>query len=175
MCMCCLFVIVGCVVVFLFFFSSRRRHTRSTRDWSSDVCSSDLAAPVPGPTPVTTATGFFLSTAGFLLRLAVNDPAAFEPRKFVGVVAQLCENGRVVFTQLRSQLANRGGSAIEARHRPRHSHPAERFAFKLLQDVVLADLLVLQQFKSADDRRGWNIVGEQPRQNFVSAPLLQLG
>src|SRR5204863_6088059 len=26
----------------LFFFSSRRRHTRSLRDWSSDVCSSDL-------------------------------------------------------------------------------------------------------------------------------------
>src|SRR5207249_6946828 len=30
-----------------FFFSSRRRHTRSKRDWSSDVCSSDLLlAPV---------------------------------------------------------------------------------------------------------------------------------
>src|SRR6266849_6426475 len=28
--------------LFFFFFSSRRRHTRSTRDWSSDVCSSDL-------------------------------------------------------------------------------------------------------------------------------------
>src|SRR5204863_3251034 len=27
----------------LFFFSSRRRHTRSLRDWSSDVCSSDLS------------------------------------------------------------------------------------------------------------------------------------
>src|SRR5204863_6204873 len=27
-----------------FFFSSRRRHTRSLRDWSSDVCSSDLPA-----------------------------------------------------------------------------------------------------------------------------------
>src|SRR5699024_3463027 len=26
----------------LFFFSSRRRHTRSKRDWSSDVCSSDV-------------------------------------------------------------------------------------------------------------------------------------
>src|SRR5215204_2728170 len=26
-----------------FFFSSRRRHTRSLCDWSSDVCSSDLA------------------------------------------------------------------------------------------------------------------------------------
>src|SRR3989440_7550890 len=28
----------------VFFFSSRRRHTRSDRDWSSDVCSSDLAS-----------------------------------------------------------------------------------------------------------------------------------
>src|SRR6267142_5475763 len=28
---------------FFFFFSSRRRHTRLTCDWSSDVCSSDLA------------------------------------------------------------------------------------------------------------------------------------
>src|SRR5207249_7460924 len=35
-----------CIVYFMlcifFFFSSRRRHTRSKRDWSSDVCSSDL-------------------------------------------------------------------------------------------------------------------------------------
>src|SRR5690625_5186076 len=30
------------VFVLLFFFSSRRRHTRWPRDWSSDVCSSDL-------------------------------------------------------------------------------------------------------------------------------------
>src|SRR5699024_12080216 len=32
----------NCSVFYLFFFSSRRRHTRSKRDWSSDVCSSDL-------------------------------------------------------------------------------------------------------------------------------------
>src|SRR5262245_63501865 len=31
--------------VFFFFFSSRRRHTRCLSDWSSDVCSSDLAGP----------------------------------------------------------------------------------------------------------------------------------
>src|SRR5215471_13079957 len=43
---------------FFFFFSSRRRHTRSLRDWSSDVCSSDLIdqaaasgdVPAPGMT-----------------------------------------------------------------------------------------------------------------------------
>src|SRR5438046_9363560 len=32
------------VILFVFFFSSRRRHTRLVSDWSSDVCSSDLAA-----------------------------------------------------------------------------------------------------------------------------------
>src|SRR5207302_5613222 len=32
------------IVFFFFFFSSRRRHTRFSRDWSSDVCSSDLIA-----------------------------------------------------------------------------------------------------------------------------------
>src|SRR3990172_13058640 len=34
-------VVLVCLYLFLFF-SSRRRHTRCSRDWSSDVCSSDL-------------------------------------------------------------------------------------------------------------------------------------
>src|SRR2546422_9079520 len=33
---------MSCVLCSFFFFSSRRRHTRCSRDWSSDVCSSDL-------------------------------------------------------------------------------------------------------------------------------------
>src|SRR5215207_10902833 len=41
---CCSFVFLSLARIYCFFlFSSRRRHTRSTRDWSSDVCSSDLA------------------------------------------------------------------------------------------------------------------------------------
>src|SRR5687768_18039457 len=32
----------------MFFFSSRRRHTRCSRDWSSDVCSSDLEGTYDG-------------------------------------------------------------------------------------------------------------------------------
>src|SRR6266852_7090020 len=45
------------VVGIFFFFSSRRLHTRCYRDWSSDVCSSDLAgvaAPVAAQTLVAT-------------------------------------------------------------------------------------------------------------------------
>src|SRR6266511_593801 len=41
----CLFTYVQlAAATFPFFFSSRRRHTRFSRDWSSDVCSSDPAA-----------------------------------------------------------------------------------------------------------------------------------
>src|SRR2546429_8165008 len=34
------------IILTFFFFSSRRRHTRCSRDWSSDVCSSDLTTAV---------------------------------------------------------------------------------------------------------------------------------
>src|SRR5438874_4522076 len=35
-------MVMSCSSFMCFFFSSRRRHTCSLRDWSSDVCSSDL-------------------------------------------------------------------------------------------------------------------------------------
>src|SRR2546429_3176281 len=38
-----------------FFFSSRRRHTRCSRDWSSDVCSSDLTCGASEPGALVTA------------------------------------------------------------------------------------------------------------------------
>src|SRR5205807_5356794 len=37
------FMLYVIIICFFFFFSSRRRHTRLQGDWSSDVCSSDLA------------------------------------------------------------------------------------------------------------------------------------
>src|SRR5690349_22055226 len=42
--LCLLFylIFIFYILFIFFFFSSRRRHTRSLRDWSSDVCSSDL-------------------------------------------------------------------------------------------------------------------------------------
>src|SRR5207245_7088658 len=40
-----LFCLFSFFFFFFFFFSSRRRHTRCYRDWSSDVCSSDLKSP----------------------------------------------------------------------------------------------------------------------------------
>src|SRR5437660_1578541 len=66
-----------------FFFSSRRRHTRWPRDWSSDVCSSDLTLQTPTPNSIgiplnTTVSATFsrplnpatVTTASFSLRAA---------------------------------------------------------------------------------------------------------
>src|SRR3989449_2657451 len=48
-------------VVIFFFFSSRRRHTRCSRDWSSDVCSSDLCSTVG---PIDQQQLFYLRSRG---------------------------------------------------------------------------------------------------------------
>src|SRR2546427_9230085 len=45
----CVFMSLSSMYLFFFFFSSRRRHTRFDCDWSSDVCSSDLIAPILYP------------------------------------------------------------------------------------------------------------------------------
>src|SRR2546429_5679039 len=59
----------------IFFFSSRRRHTICSRDWSSDVCSSDLASRL-----VLSATGggAAADTVLFGGRLAVGSGAGFS-------------------------------------------------------------------------------------------------
>src|SRR6266576_4789324 len=59
---------------FSFFFSSRRRHTMSLRDWSSDVCSSDLGF-VPGPRIHLTAPYITGSQGGGAMAI-VNSPEA---------------------------------------------------------------------------------------------------
>src|SRR5207245_5530653 len=41
-----------------FFLSSRRRHTRCYRDWSSDVCSSDLGNMTAGPSIASFVAGW---------------------------------------------------------------------------------------------------------------------
>src|SRR5207249_5256840 len=56
LCICCLFIV-------FFFFSSRRRHTRSKRDWSSDVCSSDLDLGRGGGDGVARSRGAFVPAA----------------------------------------------------------------------------------------------------------------
>src|SRR6266571_2110613 len=69
----------------MFFFSSRRRHTRLTCDWSSDVCSSDLASkfaveqlllPVRNVLEGVADDEFYAPGSIFRLELDTSDPLA---------------------------------------------------------------------------------------------------
>src|SRR5438128_8505880 len=69
------------LVMFFFFFSSRRRHTRCYRDWSSDVCSSDLAALLASLLPGgDTLRGTVVDTAGHPLAAATVSVRSEERR-----------------------------------------------------------------------------------------------
>src|SRR5215217_9262780 len=67
-----------------FFFSSRRRHTRYWRDWSSDVCSSDLEVLAALPEEMRGRTA--AETHGSALELATR-----PHRDVAGAASELCE------------------------------------------------------------------------------------
>src|SRR5207249_8761285 len=69
-----------------FFFSSRRRHTRSKRDWSSDVCSSDLDA------TQTVLTVYFLGKAPHLAKANVRIDGGRRIRHIQVKNLHLCEH-----------------------------------------------------------------------------------
>src|SRR5437868_14802056 len=86
----------------LFFFSSRRRHTRSKRDWSSDVCSSDLAG-----------------CAGFSARSAAISPTprsrtSFKSFIIGGLTAEGCSSTRSEERRVGKEC-RRGGATCQER------------------------------------------------------------
>src|SRR5699024_11787070 len=62
---------------------SRRRHTRSKRDWSSDVCSSDLVTVIPKPSK----------------RATIPEDFGIEP-KYEGIPYDLVVDGKVMYKNL---------------------------------------------------------------------------
>src|SRR5256884_2994745 len=75
---------------FYFFFSSRRRHTRCSRDWSSDVCSSDLLRPL----------AYFAEDAVVVYPQAAGTPLSDYARRRVDEVAPWFERAGAVLRNL---------------------------------------------------------------------------
>src|SRR6266496_940428 len=112
-----------CRLFFFFFFSSRRRHTRSLRDWSSDVCSSDLSDMLSESTlgkvqalrRVATRRGQTL--AQMALAWTLRDPVVTSTLIGASSVAQLEDN--------LGALANLGFDADELAEIDRYATEAE--------------------------------------------------
>src|SRR5699024_2829245 len=94
--MCVYFIACPCFL-FFFFFSSRRRHTRSKRDWSSDVCSSDLKYINEGFIPALKKS-LNLVHGGFAYLLLQKDRliAALDPNGIRALCIGRLENGAYV-------------------------------------------------------------------------------
>src|SRR3712207_7806328 len=97
-----------------FFFSSRRRHTRYWRDWSSDVCSSDLAHALAQGREMDDRheRGLGLGTAG-IFRLTGGLGSVSGGRALAG------GSGGLVVTALRSE-ERRVGKECRSRWSPYH-------------------------------------------------------
>src|SRR2546421_1054081 len=93
--------------VFLFFFSSRRRHTRSDRDWSSDVCSSDLSfaflAPLIGGKTVGHPAIIIVQSPPLFDAIAVRLLAWWKRCPFIFMVSDLRSEERRVGKECRSR------------------------------------------------------------------------
>src|SRR6266487_4249171 len=96
---------------FFFFFSSRRRHTRWTGDWSSDVCSSDLATAL--------LTGLVL----FLTPFAVMERVRYARRDGGWIAAQVVFDATdgVHFGNLVARANRAGDGRMFAGRRPSKS------------------------------------------------------
>src|SRR5207249_8094427 len=102
----------------MFFFSSRRRHTRSKRDWSSDVCSSDVGARrshgalVAAQVALTLLMLTAAAAAGKGFLRLVNTDLGYDPHNAMSVPIPVHENTHVAwkdraefFEQIRARIA----------------------------------------------------------------------
>src|SRR5690606_15779169 len=87
-----------CSRLLSFFFSSRRRHTRFSRDWSSDVCSSDLRCPAR-PCARSASTGRSPLPGGLPLAVVTTDLSSTPREQLLDLIRELAVvHGRVTLS-----------------------------------------------------------------------------
>src|SRR3712207_9221990 len=101
----------------IFFFSSRRRHTRYWRDWSSDVCSSDLSTIVESSSGSTAVSEAYFARMLGLPFVAVM-PASTSPEKvalieFHGGRCHFVERAPDIYEEARRLAAECGGHYLD--------------------------------------------------------------
>src|SRR5215469_14748323 len=107
---------MNCVFIFFFFFSSRRRHTRSLRDWSSDVCSSDLADMLLATRPTAVNLRWAVEDLRTLLQQLPADRRAAAAYRRAGEIAEadIAMNRAIAghgLPLIRAALARKDGQA----------------------------------------------------------------
>src|SRR5690606_3947297 len=130
-----------------FFFSSRRRHTRFSRDWSSDVCSSDLCSPwfvilSSGPVSAPVAAVAAISAVTPVATIPAVTPVAAIPAVALVALLHLDRGAVLVGVHLHRHDAHdvvvEPGEALHLLHRGRGRVGAE---IGIVTLAVLVDLV----------------------------------
>src|SRR3989449_4978985 len=128
----------------IFFFSSRRRHTRCSRDWSSDVCSSDLHPVYPNLDPARVPATFSRPIVEDCLRNQLG---------FRGViVTDDLEMGAIVQSCPVGEAAVRAAQAGHDLLLVCHTETAQRAAAAALLDAYRANGLSRRGLEAAVER-----------------------
>src|SRR5690606_40887234 len=94
------------ILHFFFFFSSRRRHTRFSRDWSSDVCSSDLFQNISMKNIYVSGSGiagFFMGLPEMKLKNVILENSVLEAEKGITAIDASRSEERRVGKECRSR------------------------------------------------------------------------
>src|SRR5690606_28447287 len=104
-----------------FFFSGRRRHTRFSRDWSSDVCSSDLGRSLPW----TRSKSFFPKRSTTNTFSSLNMTRRSSVARFIVLRRGSEWNALFLSATYCNGTECRSGSCLVGWRRPRH-YPSRR-------------------------------------------------
>src|SRR5256884_6425511 len=99
-------------MTFFFFFSSRRRHTRCSRDWSSDVCSSDL---ITTPLYFVARGGQFLDIGGIPIPASVTSSDRSTYRRAYISALGLVDSATQVLTRAGDLRSEEHTSELQSR------------------------------------------------------------
>src|SRR5215813_3418223 len=139
--------------MFFFFFSSRRRHTRCGRDWSSDVCSSDL--------------GFLMEYGGLGYVESIKDLAARAGMQVPEIASRVSASSSVPDTEQLTDVLQRAAQFYKAQlKRP------ERAIAYLKSRGLTGDIAARFQLGYAPD--GWQSLS-QAVDNYQAKSLVEAG
>src|SRR5579871_6825220 len=105
----------------------------------------------------------------------MQDAFAFESFYVGGGITHLGKNFSVILSEQRSELSDSRWCSAKSRRRARLPDLSNTIALMFFEDLVLEDLSILKQVESAQHWSGWNIVGQQTRQDVIRSPFLPLG
>src|SRR3954447_24973389 len=126
------------------------------------------AAPIASPAPTSNATSFDGDTFTSFRVSSPHHLVGNHPVDIAGAVTQIEQDVARMLADARSRAANLRFISLEPSGRFRLPHPPDTWLIEFRDQLPRDDLLVVDDFAAAKNRRAWHIIGIEPLQPFRS-------